>query len=206
MNSLYIEGDSRLHRLPPRLKLVLLLVVSLSLFLTRSPFILGAAAIGGAVVYGSLPIGWRRSWLRLRPILLTIVVVAAATVILNSAQEGVVTLLRLTTLMLVAAAVTATTPVGAFINEITLAARPLERIGLVRADDIGLAVGLVIRFVPEVVSRYALLRQAHQARGLRLRPITVIVPLTIQTLKAADEIAAAIDARGIRGHKHPSHS
>ena len=27
-----------------------------------------------------------------------------------------------------------------------------------------------------------------------------IVPLIIQTLKSADEIAAAIDARGIRGH------
>ena len=36
-------------------------------------------------------------------------------------------------------------------------------------------------------------------QSLRRRPM--IVPLIIQTLKAADEIAAAIDARGIRGHK-----
>ncbi|CAD7052827.1 energy-coupling factor transporter transmembrane protein EcfT [Pseudorhizobium endolithicum] len=206
MRSLYVEGDSRLHRLSPRIKLILLIVVSLALFLTRSPIMLGGAAFAGALLYGSLGMGWREGWLRLRPILLTIAVVALATLMLNTVEEGVVVLLRLTTLMLVAAAVTATTPVGSFIGEISSAARPFERIGLVRADDIGLAVGLVIRFVPEVVSRYEILRQAHRARGLKLRPMTVIVPLTIQTLKSADEIAAAIDARGIRGHKPPSRS
>jgi ABC-type cobalt transport system, permease component CbiQ and related transporters len=206
MKSLYVEGDSRLHRLSPRIKLILLVTVSLALFLTRSPIVLGGAALAGILIYASLRMGWRQSWLRLRPILLTIAVVALATLILNTAEEGMVVLLRLTTLMLVAAAVTATTPVGSFIEEISSAARPLERIGLVRADDIGLAVGLVIRFVPEVVSRYDILRQAHRARGLKLRPMTVIVPLTIQTLKSADEIAAAIDARGIRGHKPPSRS
>ena len=206
MNSLYIQGRSPLHRLAAGPKLILVLVVSLAVFLTRSPLILGASALAGFVLYASTGIGVRAGWIRLRPILLTIVVVALATVLLGSVEEGVVALLRLTTLMLVAAAVTAATPVGAFIDVVSRAARPLERLGFVRADDIGLAVGLVIRFVPEVLSRYDLLKQAHRARGLKLRPTTVLAPLTIQTLKAADEIAAAIDARGIRGHKHSTDS
>lgn len=201
MNSLYVEGDSFLHRLPPGLKLLLLLAVSLALFLTRSPLHLGVAATAGVLLYASLGIGWRQSWLRLRPILLTIAIVALATLLLESVEDGIVALLRLTTLMLVAAAVTATTPVGAFIDAVTRAAVPLEKLGLVRASDIGLSVGLVIRFVPEVISRYQALRTAHQARGLKVRPTTMIVPLIIQTLKSADEIAAAIDARGIRGQK-----
>ncbi|CAD7056682.1 energy-coupling factor transporter transmembrane protein EcfT [Pseudorhizobium halotolerans] len=206
MNSLYIQGRSLLHQLSAGPKLILVLVVSLAVFLTRSPLILGASALAGFVLYASTGIGVRAGWIRLRPILLTIVVVALATVLLGSVEEGMVALLRLTTLMLVAAAVTATTPVGAFIDVVSRAARPLERLGFVRADDIGLAVGLVIRFVPEVLSRYDLLKQAHRARGLKLRPTTVLAPLTIQTLKAADEIAAAIDARGIRGHKHSTDS
>ncbi|WP_029617141.1 energy-coupling factor transporter transmembrane component T family protein [Pseudorhizobium marinum] len=203
MNSLYVEGDSFLHRLPPGLKLLLLLAVSLALFLTRSPLFLGCAGAAGVLLYASLGIGWRQSWIRLRPILLTIAIVALATLLLESVEDGIVALLRLTTLMLVAAAVTATTPVGAFIDAVTRAALPLEKLGLVRASDIGLAVGLVIRFVPEVISRYQALRTAHQARGLKVRPTTMIVPLIIQTLKSADEIAAAIDARGIRGQKRP---
>ena len=204
LNSLYVEGDSRLHRLPAGPKLLLVLFVSLTVFLTRSPPVLGAGAIAALGLYASTGIGARAGWLRLRPVLLTIAVVALATVLLGSAEEGIVALLRLTTLMLVAAAVTATTTVGAFIDVVSRAARPLERLGFVRADDIGLAVGLVIRFVPEVLSRYDILKQSHRARGLRLRPTTVLVPLMIQTLKAADEIAAAIDARGIRAHKQPT--
>ncbi|MCJ8517554.1 biotin transport system permease protein [Pseudorhizobium tarimense] len=206
MKSLYVEGDSFFHRLPPRPKLILLLVASLALFLTRSPLLLGLAAGAAALLYSSLGIGWRQSRIRLRPILLTIAIVALATLVLNSMEEGIAVLLRLTTLMLLAAAVSATVPIGDFINEVTLAARPLERLGLVKASDIGLSVGLVIRFVPEVDSRFQQLRQAHQARGLKVRATTMIVPLIIQTLKSADEIAAAIDARGIRGQRQARNS
>ncbi len=113
---------------------------------------------------------------------------------------AVVALLRLTALMLFAAAVTATTTITQFIDEIPLLARPLERIGLVRADDVGLAVGLVVRFVP----RYSRALPGHsrgaRARGLKVRPTTVLVPLIILTLRDADNIAAAIDARGVRRH------
>jgi biotin transport system permease protein len=77
---------------------------------------------------------------------------------------------------------------------------PLEKIGLVKAADIGLAVGLVVRFVPEIVSRYQAIREAHEARGLTIRVRTMLVPLIILTLRDADQIAAAIDARGIRRH------
>jgi biotin transport system permease protein len=85
-------------------------------------------------------------------------------------------------------------------DEITALARPLERIGWVKADDIGLAVGLVLRFVPEIIARYHAISEAHAARGLKVRPATILTPLIILTLRDADNIAAAIDARGIRRH------
>jgi biotin transport system permease protein len=71
----------------------------------------------------------------------------------------------------------------------------------VKASDLGLAIGLVIRFLPEVLGRYQAIRDAHHARGLKPKPLTLAVPLIILTLRNADEIAAAIDARGIRGQK-----
>jgi biotin transport system permease protein len=102
--------------------------------------------------------------------------------------------------MFFAAAVTATTTIAEFIDEITLLARPLERIGLVQANDVGLAVGLVVRFVPEILGRYQAIKEAHAARGIKVRPVTLLAPLIILTLRDADNIAAAIDARGIRRH------
>jgi biotin transport system permease protein len=151
-------------------------------------------------LYLSIGLPVRAALARLKPIFLTILVVAAFSLAFNPWHGAVVALLRLTALMLFAASVTATTTITQFIDEITLLARPLERIGLVRADDVGLAVGLVVRFVPDILGRYQAIREAHAARGLKVRPTTVLVPLIILTLKDADNIAAAIDARGVRRH------
>lgn len=202
MKTLFVTGNSVLHRLSARVKLIGLATTSIILIVVQSPVLLGASTLAAAALYASVGLGWRQSWLRLKPVLLTIFIVAVFAFFVNSAEEAAVISLRLTTLVLLAAAVTATTTIGEFIDEITLAAQPLERLGLVRASDIGLAVGLVIRFVPEVLGRYQAIRDAHDARGLKVRPLTVAVPLIILTLKNADDIAAAIDARGIRGHKH----
>jgi biotin transport system permease protein len=201
MKTLYVEGGTLLHRMPPRLKLIGLCLSSLALFMIDAPVPLAFAAIASAVLYLSLRIGWRHSWLRMRMLGLTILVVALFTFAFNGWAEAAVVFFRLTALALAAAAVTATTTTGDFIDELTAAAYPLERLGLVRAADLGLAVGLVIRFLPEVLSRYDAIRDAHHARGLKLRPLTIAVPLLILTLKNADEIAAAIDARGIRRQK-----
>lgn len=199
MKSLYVDGDTLLHRLSPRIKLGGLAVVSLLLFLTRCPLLLTFALLAGAGAHAWLGLGLAQTWRRLRMFLLTITAVAAFTLIFDGADEALVAFLRLASLALLAATVTATTTTSDFIDVVTDAARPLERLGIGKAADIGLAIGLVIRFVPDVFSRYEAIRDAHTARGLKVRPLTLAVPLIIITLRHADEIAAAIDARGIRG-------
>lgn len=200
MKTLYVEGGSLLHRASARAKLIGLAATGL-LLLVNSPWLLGVALLAAAGLYASVGIGAREAWLQLRPVGLTILIVAVFSFIVSPPLEAMLVVMRLVTLVLAAAAVTATTTIGEFIGEITLAARPLERLGLVRAADIGLAVGLVIRFVPEVLERYHAIRAAHAARGLRPGVLTLAVPLIILTLKNADDIAAAIDARGIRAQK-----
>jgi biotin transport system permease protein len=201
VKTLYVDGNTFLHRLSPRMKLLGLAAASLCLFAISSLPILGIICLISAGNYAALGLSPRQWWQRLRPILVTIVVVALFTLLVETPHQAGLVLLRLTSLMLLAAAVTATTGIGDFIEEITWLARPLERTGLVKASDIGLSVGLVIRFVPEVLTRYQAIRDAHLARGLKPRPLTLAVPMIILTLRSADEIAAAIDARGLRGHK-----
>jgi len=201
MKSLHVEGNTFLHRLPAGVKLAGLAVVSLLLFLMNSPTALAIAALAGFGLYAMLGLGWRNSWHRMRVILLTIVVVSVFTLVINSPANAATVFFRLLALALFAATITATTSTGDFIAVVTKAARPLEMIGLVKASDLGLAIGLVIRFLPEVLGRYQAIRDAHHARGLKPKPLTLAVPLIILTLRNADEIAAAIDARGIRGQK-----
>jgi biotin transport system permease protein len=201
MPSLHVDGDSILHRLPAGVKLAALAVVSLCLFMIEVPAVLAIAAVVGLAGHALLRITAGEIWRRMRPYALIIIVVALFTAFFNSPVEGLVALFRLSALALLASLVTATTTTGDFIAVITHAALPLERMGLLRAQDVGLSIGLVIRFVPEIIGRYEFIRDAHHARGLKPRPVSVIVPLIISTLRSADEIASAIDARGIRRQK-----
>ena len=200
LNGLDIEGSSPLHRLPVRAKLALLFAAAIALFLLSDPRILAPALVLCAGLYLSTGIGLAEAFRRTRFVLFTVALLAAANWFLHSPQEGLATFCRLSALVLLAAAITATTGISAFMDEITRLLSPLERLGLVRAADVSLAVGLVIRFVPEIFARYGEISAAHKARGLPVRPLTTLVPLIILTLKDADTIAMAIDARGFRRH------
>ena len=199
MKSLHVDGTGWLYRVSPRLKLLTLMGFSIALFLTRDLAALVAATVLAAGVLSATRLPLRDIALRLRPVMLTIFLVAAFSYLLLPVNDASVNLLRLTALALLATAVTITVSISQFMDEITLAAGPLERFGLLKAADIGLAVGLVVRFVPEIVNRYHAVRDAHRARGLPVRMATIVVPLVIMTLKDADAIADAIDARGFRG-------
>ncbi|NEI68019.1 energy-coupling factor transporter transmembrane protein EcfT [Rhizobium lusitanum] len=198
MQTLHVDVDTWLHRLSPRAKLLTLAACGVLLFLTQSVALLACANLLGAGLYFRTGLAIGDALRRLRPILISIAVLSVFAALVGPFHAAIVTALRLTALALFAATVTATTSMAAFIDEITALAMPLEKIGLLRAADIGLAIGLVIRFVPEILDRYRAIREAHQARGIKIRLATTLAPLIILTLRDADNIAAAIDARGIR--------
>lgn len=192
------HGDGPIHRLPPKTKLIALFGVSVLLFALQSPTLLALVAglvLAGALIFCRAAVA---QWLRAWPLLLTIAAVVVWTAYADGLEASLIVLLRLGTLSLFATIVTVTTSAGQFIETITALARPLERIGLANAADIGLAIGLVIRFIPDVHERYRSVAAAHRARGLKMRPSTIIVPMVIGTIKSADDIANAIDARCIR--------
>ncbi|KQW32311.1 transporter [Rhizobium sp. Root274] len=200
MTSLHVEGTSLLHRIPVKPKLFGLMIFGLGLYFVTAPLVLAAAAALTAFLYVSTGIGLSEGFKRLRPVLLTIAFLAAVNLLLLSPLEALVTTLRLLAILFLAAAVTASTTIADFMSAVTDLARPLERMGLLKAADLGLAFGLVLRFVPEIAARYEALKEAHAARGIPVRLSRMLGPLIISTLKDADRIAEAIDARGIRGH------
>ncbi|WP_113132870.1 energy-coupling factor transporter transmembrane component T family protein [Hyphomicrobiales bacterium] len=198
LTSLHIEGDSLLHRLPVRVKLIALVALSIVLFLSGSLVLQAIAFVLAAGLYLSVGLPLKEAIARVGFVFLTIFFLAAVNLFLLPVGEVATLTLRLMALVLFAAAVTATTTISAFMDEITILLMPLERLGLMRAADVSLALGLVLRFVPDIFARYEAIREAHRARGLPIRPLTIIGPLIILTLKDADTIAAAIDARGFR--------
>ncbi|MDH4412157.1 MAG: energy-coupling factor transporter transmembrane protein EcfT [Rhizobium sp.] len=199
LTSLHVEGSSLLHRIPVKPKLLGLMVFGLALYGIEQPLVLGAALVLTGLVYRSTGIGLSEGLRRLRPVLFTIAFLAAVNLLLLTPLEALVTTLRLVAILFLAAAVTASTTIADFMAAVTDLARPLERLGLMKAADLGLALGLVLRFVPDIAQRYEALKEAHAARGIPVKLSRMLGPLIISTLKDADRIAEAIDARGIRG-------
>ncbi len=200
LTSLYVEGETWFHRLAVRPKLILLLVASVVLFAVSSWWVLLPALLLATGLYLTLGMTLREAWSRVGFVFFTILFLALVNLLLIPPIDVAVMVTRLMALVLLAAAITATTTIDAFMDEITLLLGPLERMGLVRAADVSLALGLVLRFVPDIFNRYQAIRDAHKARGLPVRVLTILGPLIILTLKDADMIATAIDARGFRRH------
>ncbi len=198
LTSLYVEGQTWFHRAPVRAKLIALLALSIALFTTNSLLLLLPAFLLCGGLYFSLGLTLRQAFARVGFVFFTILVLALVNLFLIPVPDVFALVLRLMALVLFAAAVTATTTIGAFMDAVTALLGPIERLGLVRAADVSLALGLVLRFVPDIFARYQAIREAHRARGVPIRPLTIIGPLIILTLKDADTIAAAIDARGFR--------
>ncbi len=201
LTSLYVEGSGPLHRISAGRKLAGLAIAGAGLFLVRAPLLLGLALLIAVGLYltAGLPVG--QALRRLVPTLVSVALLMVFNLVFLSPSEVGILTLRILALVFAAAAVTATTPLPDMMEAISRFLRPLERIGLLRAGDAGLVVGLCLRFVPEIVTRYRALTEAHRARGLKVRPLTLLGPLIILTLRQADDIAAAIDARGLRAAK-----
>jgi biotin transport system permease protein len=155
------------------------------------------------VAYLSTGVGLCNGVRRLVPALLSIFLLMLLNLFFLPWQEVAVIAMRIVCLVLCAAVVTATTSLAEIMQVIDRVALPLERLGALKPGDAGLAVGLCMRFIPDTVACYKALREAHRARGLKVRFSTLLGPLIILTLKQADQVATAIEARGLRGaHEH----
>jgi biotin transport system permease protein len=126
---------------------------------------------------------------------LVIAMIFIASAALDGPWSAGVVLLRLATLVLLALSVTLATRTSDMLDACEAILRPFERMGVLNAARVSLAVSLVLRFVPEIFKHYQDIREAQMARGLEGNPVALMVPLLVRTLKSADDIATAIDSR-----------
>ncbi|MGJ3262407.1 MAG: energy-coupling factor transporter transmembrane component T family protein [Salinarimonas sp.] len=210
--SLYVPGDTRLHRLRPDVKLACLLVFGIALFFADSLLILAIATLAALIAIWSTGASLAMLRRQLTGIAVIVAIIVVANVWLFDWRQATLVGLRITSLVLLAFAVTLTTRSSEILETLERVLRPLERIGIADAQKVGLAVSLVLRFVPEVLKQISDLREARAARGLRVGPLNLIVPLVVRTLRSADAIAEAIDARAYppdskrsseTNHEHP---
>lgn len=200
LNSIgHTQGSGRqtwLHRWPAGVKLAILLVMATGFVVLQSPWVLAVSALVMMVAWRSVngPIDWQ-VWRKALWIAVTIAMIVLYVVFFAGLNEAMVVLFRLLSLLFAALLVVASTPISAMMSVLETVLAPLGRRGWVNPESVALAFGLTLRMVPVLLEQWQEIREAQAARGVKAAPHALLVPMLARTMKRADEIAEAIDAR-----------
>ncbi|VXC23444.1 Biotin transport system permease protein [Microbacterium sp. 8M] len=199
MISLYRPGSGFLHRTPAGVKLAVLAAVALALSFVPARTAMIVPVLTGVVVasllfplagFGVRELGaawWRLRWL--------ILVLGVALGVFVGVAAAVVNTGRLVVLLLLAELLTRTTATSALMALIVRLLRPLRRVG-VDADAVGLVLSLTLTMVPVIGGFVRAVREAQDARGVRLG-LRAALPVLVRTMRHADAVGEALAARGL---------
>jgi biotin transport system permease protein len=191
---LYLHRDSPVHAVPAGAKMLGLLAAGTGLLLFPSLPVL-ACALGATLgLYALARLRPREVAPVLRLSAFVLVPLFALQALLSGWVPALEAVLRLAVLVLLATLVSLTTRASDMLEALERALRPLARFGLNPAR-LGLLLSLTLRFIPLLATWLREIQEAQRVRGLERDPLAVLVPLLVKTLRTADTLADAIDAR-----------
>ncbi|CAO3359162.1 energy-coupling factor transporter transmembrane component T family protein [Azospirillum melinis] len=197
MLGLYLHRESVVHRLPAGAKLGgLLLVTILVLALPGGWGALIAGSIGAAVLVAArLPAKQVLAELRAPVLMLTLLFGFQALLAGGGWEETAVAVARFAALILLATLVTLTTRVMDMVDLFERLFGLLRPVG-VNPAKMALMLALTIRFIPLLGEQVREVRMAQRARGVERNIAALFVPLLVKILTMADDLTAALEARG----------
>ncbi|WP_413204659.1 energy-coupling factor transporter transmembrane component T family protein [Rhodospirillum sp. A1_3_36] len=194
--AMHVPGASLLHRTPAGWKLLALAALGTGLFFVASPWILGACAALAFLAYPVCGLGWGRGWAQIRAMAFFLALIAGSQAWLAGWASAMEVTARLITLILGASLVTFTTPLSALMETLERILTPLRHLG-VQPQALAFALTLTIRFIPVLMALAQETKEAMIARGRERAWFAMAVPLVIRALRMADQVAEAVEARGL---------
>ena len=194
MTGVYCPGTSLIHRLPAGVKLLLLCAMGIVLFHLPDWRALLAVLIAVVLLYPLAHLPLSRLFRQLYALAGLLTLLAVFQWWAQGWQTAIATSARLAALLLLANLIALTARTTAIIDALTHMLSGLRFIG-VNPARVSLAISLALRFLPVIIDITHEVRAAQKARGLEFSLLATAVPVIVRTLKMADDIADAIDAR-----------
>lgn len=221
----FVPGDSLIHKLDPRTKILLTILYIIILFsasgfwayLTTGVFTLGIVLISKT--------GVRNVLRSIKPLMIIIFLTVILQAIFN--REGTILIslgpldiysggiifgllmaTRLILLISFTSILTLTTSPIALTDGIETLLNPFKRIGL-PAHELAMMMTIALRFIPTLLNEAQKIMKAQQSRGADFESgniferakalLPLLIPLFISAFRRADELAMAMEARCYRG-------
>lgn len=221
----YIPGNSFVHKLDPRVKILISLFYIVDLFLVNN--FKGYIFI---VIFTVLSIiiskvSFKYIFKGLKPIFVLIIITALLNIFMTDGKilvfkwhiftvykEGLILaafmVIRLIFLIVGTSLLTLTTSPIELTDGIEKLMNPLKKIG-VPAHELAMMMTIALRFIPTLIDETDKIMKAQMARGADFESgnivkraqnlIPLLVPLFISSFRRADELAMAMEARCYRG-------
>ena len=221
----YYPGDSFIHRMDPRFKIVATLVYIVGLFVVKSyagfvfPFVYLVLAVG----ISRVPLSFILRGMK--PVI--IILVCTFTINLFMIDGGKVLVdfgftditrggldaavflgTRLIMLIIVSSLLTYTTKPVMLTDGLEALLKPLKVVGM-PAHELAMMMSIALRFIPTLLEETDKIMKAQMARGADFESgklfdrvkglVPILIPLFISSLRRAEELAMAMEARCYRG-------
>ena len=219
----FFPGDSAVHRLDPRVKIVLTIAFIVLLFLAEGPVSYALVFAFLALIIGISRISPKLVVRGLKPILFIVVFTAVLNLFytpgeyiwqwgfLHISREGirmaVFMVIRLMLLIIATSMLTYTTSPIQLTDGLERLLSPLKKLHA-PVHELSMMMSIALRFIPTLIEETEII-SAQKARGADFESgslvqrakamIPILVPLFISAFRRADELATAMECRLYRG-------
>ncbi|GFN36900.1 energy-coupling factor transporter transmembrane component T family protein [Tepidimicrobium xylanilyticum] len=223
----YFPGDTFVHRLDPRIKILIVMMFIASLFFIKTfkPYLLILVFLLFSIWASKVPFKYVLKGLK--PLMLIIGITFVINLLLTKGEvlfeigpltitkeglsQAVFMALRLIFLITGTSLLTLTTSPIALTDGIEKLLSPFKKIGL-PAHELAMMMTIALRFIPTLMEETDKIMKAQMARGADFESgniinraknlVPLLVPLFINAFRRADELAIAMEARCYRGGEH----
>ena len=221
----YIPGESFVHKLDPRLKILISLLFIVDLFLVNNfkGYLFVLIFILTTILIANL--SFKYIYNGLKPILVLLLITAVLNIFMTTGKELIFQLgfinvykegliiaafmiIRLVFLIMGTSILTLTTSPIELTDGIENLLNPFKRIG-VPAHELAMMMTIALRFIPTLMDETDKIMKAQMARGADFESgnlisrakslIPILVPLFISSFRRADELAMAMESRCYKG-------
>lgn len=222
----YFPGNSALHRMDSRMKIILMLLYIIMIFLAHTIYSYAAVLLSAIILVIISRIPWKLILRGVKPLIFIIVFTGIINIFWTEGEEllfqwGFITvyregiefavfmIIRIITLILgTGVLLSYTTSPIALTDGIERLLSPLKKIK-VPVHEFSMMMSIALRFIPTLMEETDKIMSAQKARGAdfttgsimqRARAlIPVFIPLIVSAFRRADELAVAMECRCYHG-------
>ena len=221
----YFPGDTVVHRLDPRIKILVALLFLVAVFVVRTMWGFFALAVLFILIIALAKIGPVTILRSIRPLLFIIIFTFVLNILFYSGQtiywqwgfltiskegieKAVFIAIRLVLLIVATSLLTLTTSPMQLTDGMESLLSPLKKIKF-PVHEMAMMMSIAMRFIPTLVEETDRIMKAQTARGAEFdsgkllkkakNMIPLLVPLFVGAFKRADELALAMESRCYHG-------